>query len=233
MPSRRAPAKPALAGAYAMIAEANIEVIWAFVIIASIVGQLIKAAKRGTGGSAPGTAPGGAPGPSRQTHDELREFLESIGQRATPPPPPPPPQPAGAVRPATPTQAAQRMASTKVRPVAPRRAKPAATQRHIAPSQMRQTPGPLNNRSARTVAPPVAAAPAHVKRSPTVAMRVAPATARAYRHGKDESRMAKRHGADGLRRALRNDLHGTEAIQRAVLLREILGPPPGLGPLRG
>jgi len=232
-----------------MIAEADIGVIWAFVIIASIIGQAMKAAKRGGSGTPSGGAPSG--GATRAPDDELREFLESIGQRTARPAAPPAPSPtSSAVRPAPPRPAPPRTVPrptaarsvpptsvTTRQPIAPARPKPEVTERHVRPS----APPRLRPADARRARPTRASKPASASASPApqpVRRVVAAASKPLTRAVADVPEMRRpeltRARTGLLRRDLRADLSRRAAIRRAVVLREVLGPPIALnkGPVR-
>ncbi|MBT3192578.1 MAG: hypothetical protein HN341_08490 [Verrucomicrobia bacterium] len=190
-----------------MPALANIGVIWAIFIVISIVAQVIKASKK-VSSEAPGTDDGPRGGPA-ESNDELRQFLEQLGGGGAATPKPLPPRP-----PAPPRPAVQRREPTmRVSPEDHRQNTPQAT-----PSVVRRravTEAPPHEPHATPPPPP--AVPERVRpkpqkqRSETVQIELPASSAS--------------QAASKLQRLIRDELQQTEDTRKAIVLREVLGPP--------
>ena len=181
---------------------ASIEVIWALFIIITVIVQIIKGAKK-MSSQAPGKTDEGAPGSPREAPErgEREDELRKFLEALG----------GGQPQPSKPTAAPP--------PVPPtvRRQKQQPTVRRTRPRVPAQEPPP----------PPRQAAPPQesvvTRHKPTVGA-VAPAMTHAQ-----ASRAQTRTNA--LQAMLKKELQGAAARRKAIVLREVLGPPIALRPL--
>ena len=194
---------------------ANIELIWALFIIITVVAQIVKGAKK-VASQAPGkTEEGAPPGSPRETpdrgtrEDELRKFLETLagGQ-------PQPPKPAAAPPP-IPHPARQQAPTVRRQP---------ATVRQQPPTVRRPKPGVATQAPEQAPYRAVPSTDSTVTRHRATAGAVAPASMHV-----ETARAEMRTSA--LQAMLKKELQGVAARRKAIVLREILGPPHALKPL--
>ena len=196
-----------------MRAFAGIEALWVLFIVATVIARVIKAAREQKPGT--GSAPKAPTGDFTAAEEDLREFMESLtGKKAEKPAPTP-----EATRPAS--QPRQYKQPVRQQSRAPERAAVPAPVRAPAEAQ-RSRPQPRTSAPARqvverapkvhdqhvSVEPPLAAVPAA-----PVPLHVP--TRSKQRKPQVDSRIMK-------------DLVDRVAIRKAIVLREILGPPVAL-----
>ena len=192
-----------------IVADGFEAIFWIVVIVGSLIAQIVKASRQGKQrrdamGEAPQAGPGGER-PQSAPNEDLEAFLRNLSgekprrrKTTSPPPPPPPPPPL-----ASPAQAARR----RKKPPVPR-AKPAVPRAKPVAS----------------VPPPVTAKRAAARRQPAGAAE----QDRTWRLRTKSAYALKKEQAERKRSELLDALDGADSIRKAVLLREILGPPVAL-----
>ncbi len=178
---------------------ANIEVIWVIIVIVSVIAQIVKSAKKGAA-QAPGKATGAGESPPRGTNGQNREFVA----------------PDEALQDFLRTlsgekPAAKTAAASPVQAISRRRGlsqSRAAAQTQPRPSAMR------DNRP-----PPVTSRPPAAIRSSVGSVQDSVVL---------EKFAARKTSASILGEAIRKDLSDAQAIRKAIVLREVLGPPVAL-----
>lgn len=174
-------------------------IIVAVIIVGSIIGQIMKAAKGGTPAKRQGAEPGGEntpPATNRNVTDaqrELEEFLQSLAgvpkqQPASPPTPPP-----------------------------IKKTTPAASQKRHTPPPVKKPPLPQQRRKPAPAIQPQRPVLSQVK------LQSSPVTADITTLGMGGS---AKHSK--LRRLLNKDLQSSDSLRKAIVLREVFGPPLGL-----
>lgn len=177
---------------------------WVVVVIIAIIAQIVKSRKQFDQGAPKQDAP-----PGGDPAEELRKFLDGLGQaqKAPPAPPPVPPTP---VPPPTPRPTPKQAAPSRPPPVQAPRPPPVVR-------RMPEPPVPVRE----VVTRPRAPEPEHVPTEAEVMARFRAELAAKATTGKKVTRW---------QRLLAEQLstHDRRLLQEAMLLREILGPPVAL-----
>lgn len=183
-----------------------------------------RAARESGGNAAPAAQP--APAQPGSEQERLRKFLEALGvpggQAPAPPPPPPPPRPVAppilAPRPvAQPVFTAPRPASLPARPV-PRPVPVPVYREEEMVSRESSEPG--------TFAESLAAIDDTTSKFNRISSGMDVASARTPASAVAEVVKARPHTQAGV--GIREAIRTPETLRTAFLLREVLGPPPGL-----
>ena len=187
------------------IAAGDGGIVWFIFIVAVIISKIIKASKESSKSKSQPVSSGSSSKPYAAPEEELQKFLASLtGQTQSAPPPVPAPPKRVASPPAQPTQ------------------RPAAPVPVMKTPQVRRQPA-----RAKPVAPPPPPLRGQ-RRTPVAASKPRPAV---VRHDQ------KPHGAydeecgvcldEGIvkREDLILDLKGSHSLKKAIVLREVLGPP--------
>lgn len=205
-----------------MRVTAGVEALWVLLILASIIARVIKAAKEQKPGK--GSSPE-SDGDYKASSSDLKDFLESLsGSKPAKPSAgvDSPAQARGQIAPAR--QTAKRAQTPRVArsaQAAPQRVAPVATPRSVAPPP-RQAVAPVRQRRERPV--PVAAPrivppvkPSPVKSSP-------PEIPKTVKH----AAVARQEKTTRMSRDIFKSLRNIDSTRKAIVLREILGPPMAL-----
>lgn len=204
-----------------MRAFAGVEVLWILLIVASIIARVIKAAKEQKPGkeSSPESA-----GDYKASSSDLKDFLESLSgaKQVRPSAGANPPKSArGQIAPARRT--AKRSQAQKARPPvqAPARqvAPPVAPPRSVAPPPRPRAVAPAPQRQERPAPVPAPQTTTPVKPSPVKSTPKEMVTTVKFAGTKQTNRMS---------REILNSLRDIDSTRKAIVLREILGPPVAL-----
>lgn len=192
---------------------ANIEAIWIIIVIVSVIAQIVKGAKKISGPKQPGVGPDRTSGGNAGQRDfvapdaALQDFLKSLtGESAVTVIESPKPRPQTPMRAAGPASARSAALQPQRRPP-PRRVINPPAHRPIQAPAITAVPPPLQV-PARTYMPVVF----HTEESTEVTLESTASTG------------LPAHSSL-LGEELRRDLASIHSVRKAILLREILGPP--------